>query len=265
MGLLDDITLGRYLPGDSLLHRLDPRLKLCGLPALIVAVFSVRHGSQLVWLLLLALASAALARIEWRFWWRGLWLLRWLFLFTLLLHLFFTPGRTLAGVAWLSQDGLMRGLLVCGQLAGAVIFSSLLTLTTAPRELVGALSSLLSPFRRFGLPVGEGAMLLLLVLHFIPVLREEAVSLVAERRSEEGGRSVPAGLVERGRAAGRLLEPLILRLVDRADDLARRMASGEEDALRGIALDPLRRCEAVNWMVLVVAALWLLFVFVGAP
>lgn len=264
MGFLDDITLGRYLAGDSLVHRLDPRLKLCGLPVLIIAVFAARDGLQLAWLALLALAAITLTRIEWRFWGRGLWILRWLFLFTLLLHLFFSPGRTLAGIAWLSQDGLMRGLLVCGQLACAVVFSSLLTLTTSPQELVGALSTLLAPLERFGLAVGEGAMLLLLVLHFIPILREEA-SLLLEQEKRNGNVPEPKGIVERARVAGRLLEPLIMRLVDRADGLARRLAAGEEKVPEAAVLAPFRRCGAVNLVVLAVGCLWLLMAFEALP
>jgi len=260
MGLLDDITLGRYLPGQSLVHRLDPRLKLCGLPVLIVAVFAAHDGLQLTWLFLLALAAMALTRIEWRFWWRGLWLLRWLFLFTLLLHLFLSPGRTIAGIAWLSHDGLMRGLLVCGQLACAVIFSSLLTLTTSPQELVGALSTLLAPLERLGVSVGEGALLLLLVLHFIPILREEA-ALVLDQEKRDGSMPEPKGIVARGRAVGRLLEPLLMRLVDRADALARRLAAGEESVPEAAVLEPFRRCGVVNLVVLSAGVLWLVIAF----
>jgi energy-coupling factor transport system permease protein len=237
MGLLDDITLGRFEPRESILHRLDPRLKLCGLPLLVIAVFAAHDPLRLGGLALLAAVLILLSGIECSTWWRGLWILRWLFLFTLLLHLFLSPGRTLLGVAWLSHDGLLRGALVCSQLALAVLFSSLLTLTTSPRDVAGACASLLSPLERFGFSVRESAILLLLVLHFVPILREETIGLIESSRNE-GIDPSQGSLVARGLAVGRMIAPLLLRLVDRADALAGSVASGEDAIDDGIELRP---------------------------
>jgi energy-coupling factor transport system permease protein len=237
MGLIDDITLGRYEPRESILHRLDPRLKLCGLPPLVIAVFAGHNPLRLGILALLAIVLILLSGIGWRTWWRGLWMLRWLFLFTLLLHLFLSPGRTLLGVAWLSYDGLLRGTLVCSQLAIAVLFSSLLTLTTSPREVAGACASLLSPLERFGFSVRDTAMLLLLVLHFVPILREETIGLF-ERSRENGIDPSQGPLIARGLAVGRMTAPLLLRLVDRADALAESVAAGDEVIEGGVELKP---------------------------
>lgn len=237
MGLLDDITLGRYEPRESILHRLDPRIKLCGLPLLVIAVFAGHDAMRLAGLGLLAAVLLLLSGIGWRTWWRGLWVLRWLFLFTLLLHLFLSPGRTLWGIAWLSQDGLVRGALVCSQLALAVLFSSLLTLVTSPREVAGACASLLSPLKRVGFPVRDTSLLLLLVLQFVPILREETLDLIAQSR-DDGLDPSRGSLLERGQALGRLAAPLILRLVDRADSLAESMAAGDDVIGEAIELDP---------------------------
>ncbi|WP_432821318.1 energy-coupling factor transporter transmembrane component T family protein [Trichloromonas sp.] len=227
MGLLDDITLGRYVPGDSFLHRLDARLKLCGLPLFIVAAFAAPEPGRLFGLAGCALAMLLLAQIPWRIWWRGIRIFRWLFLFTLLLHLLLTPGRTLFGVEWLSYDGLLRGSTVCAQLLLAIIFSSLLTLTSTVEALAAAVSSLLAPLRRFRVPVDELSWLLQQVLHFIPVLREEcAVQIEAFRcRGED---LAHGSLLQRGRVAGRMLAPLMLGLVDRADTLAHEVAGGRQ-------------------------------------
>jgi energy-coupling factor transport system permease protein len=225
MALIDDITLGRFVPGDSLLHRLDPRLKLAGLPILVIAAFAAHTAGQRLALVLLAATLILLAGGHWRFFLRGLWALRWLFLCTVLLHLLFSPGRTLFGSVWLSHDGLLRGLQVCEQLALAVLFSSLLTLSTSPPELAAALSSLLLPLARFGLPARELSLLLLLVLHFIPILREEALAQLALSRSA-GANPARGRLLERGQAVGRMVAPLLLRLVDRADRLALAVAAG---------------------------------------
>ena len=227
MGLLDDITLGRFVPGDSPMHRLDARLKLCGLPLFIVASFATQGPARLVGFGGCALAMLLLAGIPWRIWWRGIRVFRWLFLFTLLLHLLLTPGRTLFGVEWLSYDGLLRGGTVSVQLLLAIVFSSLLTLTSPVEALVAAVASLLAPLRRWRVPVDELAWLLQQVLHFIPVLREEGAAQVEAFRGR--GEDLAQGtLVQRGRLAGRMLAPLILGLVDRADTLAHALASSRQ-------------------------------------
>jgi energy-coupling factor transport system permease protein len=232
MGLLDDLTLGRYVPGDSPLHRLDARLKLGLLPLFIIFAFAAPGGARLAGLGGCALAMLLLAGIPWRIWWPGIRVFRWLFLFTLLLHLLLTPGRTLFGVEWLSYDGLLRGGLVCGQLLLAIVFSSLLTLTTSVEALASAVASLLAPLRRFRVPVDELSWLLQLVLHFIPVLREEwAAQVEAFRaRGEDPGHG---SLLQRGRLAGRMLAPLMLGLVDRADLLAHELAAGRQSMGQG--------------------------------
>jgi energy-coupling factor transport system permease protein len=225
MTFFAEITLGRHVAGNSPLHRLDPRLKLVGLPLLVIAAFS--GGPQRLLLLApLVLSLLLLSRIEWRLWWRGIRVMRTLFVFTLALHLFFSPGRTLLGVAWLSLDGLLLGLLVCSRLLLAILLSSLLTLTTSPLELTWALSVLLAPLKRLGLAVQEWTLLLLLVLHFIPVLREEAMALALRRRGEGLGPE-GKGLIERARFLAGMVSPLVLRLVERADDLAHAAVRGE--------------------------------------
>ncbi len=236
MSVLNDLTLGQYLQGRSPLHRLDPRLKLAGTLLLIVAVFSGAHPLRLLVLGATALVLAALSGVPPRRWWRGLRALRYLFLFTVVLHLFFSPGRTLLGVEWLSHDGLLRGLAASFQLALALFFSSLLTFTTRSEEIAAAFHRLCSPLSRLKVPVEEGSRLALLILHFIPILREEAATVVPARR--EGGDEATLG----GRigALKTTIPPLVLRLVDRADALAHACARGEKIPGEQIALPPLR-------------------------
>lgn len=199
---------------DSPLRKLDARVKLLLLPMLVIAVFAAPSLARLAVLLGVAMLLVMLSRVGIGRFWRPLHMLRWLFLCTVLLHLFFTPGRTLLGIVWLSMDGLLAGLLICFQLALAVTLSSLLTLTTPPEELVHGGVSLLSPLRRFGLPVERGGALLLLVLHFIPMLGEEAVRLLAAK--EQRAKSLSARL----KALLIFLETLLLRLVERAEAMA---------------------------------------------
>jgi energy-coupling factor transport system permease protein len=225
--VLDDLMLGRYVSGDSPLHRLDARLKLCVLPLFAVASFATAVPARLAALVFCFITFFLLSGLPWRLALRSLRSLRWLLLFTLLLHLFLTPGRTLFGFEFLSYDGLLRGLTVSVQLLLAMAFSSLLTLTTSVEALAAAVAALLLPLRRLGLPVTEPIRLGQLVLRFIPLLREETALQVAafRARGEELGQG---SLTARGRLAARMLAPLILGLVDRADALARTsVAAGE--------------------------------------
>ena len=260
MALIDDLTLGRFVAGDSLLHRLDPRLKLCALPLLVIAVFS-GYG----WLRLAVLGGAALllvlvSGIGWRFWWRGVRVLRWLLLATVLLYLFFSPGRTLWGVTWLSRDGLVAGGMVCCRLVLAVLFSSLLTLTTSPVALAGAFAALLKPLERCGLPVREWTRLLQLVLYFIPIFREEALAMHGERQAA-GEPAASQSLLQRARALGQLLMPLLLRLVDRADALAKAEAAGEDLIGAPEPLPPLLGTGPANLLALVAGVAGLVGIF----
>ncbi len=263
MSFLADIPLGRFEPGDSPLHRLDPRVKLLLLPALVMGVFAARSPGQLTALALLAFGVAWLGKGPGRVLWRGAWALRHLLLFTLLLHLFLSPGRTLFGLQWLSMDGLLQGGLVCGQLLLALVFSSLLTLTSSPEDLARAFQSLLSPLRRLGLPVGEWSGLLFLVLRFIPILREEALAL----REKEGRGTEPRsrGFWGRAREARLLLGPLLAALVARADAMARLLARGEDPLgeARGAA-SPLG-LRKVDLLALVAGAACLILILGGMP
>ena len=224
MAFLDDLALGRYEPADSLLHRLDPRVKFALLPALVVASFAAASPGRLGGLAALVLLLLCLSRLRPLLWCRGVWALRWLLLFTLAMHLAFSPGRALWGTAWLSLGGLFSGTRVCCQLVLAVLFSSLLTLPTPPQQLAAAFGWFLAPLGRLRFPVEETTALLLLVLHFIPVLQEEGTRVAAEFYEKETGR-----WFARARLLMRMVAPMVSSLADRADSLALALARGDED------------------------------------
>jgi len=233
---------GLYLDGSSLLHRLDPRLKLGLLLLMIITLFAVPGPVQLALLSVICGFSLLTCRIPFLQVLLKLVHLRWLLLFTVLLHLFFTPGRTLLGTSWLSLDGLLRGLTVDLQLVLALILSFLLARTTSPSDLAWGLTRLLAPLSRFGVPVREAGGLLLMVLHFLPLVREEAGSL---SKGDPG-----TDFIGRVRSAVGLIGPLLLRLVDRADSLAHDIVSdgfflGNEMSESG------KPVGLENWLVLV--------------
>ncbi|WP_139172081.1 energy-coupling factor transporter transmembrane component T family protein [Geoalkalibacter ferrihydriticus] len=239
MPILDDLILGRFEPGESLLHRFDAPLKLILMPVLVICSFAVTRPAALTALSALALILAACSGYPWRTWWRGLLVFRWLFLFTLLLHLCFSPGRTLFGVAFLSFDGLLQGLRVIWQLSLAVVFSSLLTLTTSPARIARAFITLAAPLQKLRLPVARAGEFILLTLHFLPLLREE---LIVARTV---GAGQPAGVAASVRRLRENLGPLLLRLVDRAEEMALALAQGH--ALPAI-VDPAPKRSLSSWL-----------------
>lgn len=247
---------GAYRDGDSFLHRLDPRLKILLLLGLLACLFSASGFSRLLlcallWLLLAGRISGAVASAR-----RMLVLLRWLLLFTLLLHLLLTPGRTLFGTSWLSYDGLLRGLQVDGQLLLAVWFSLLLGWTTRPTALALGLTGLLAPLQRLRLPIREAGGLVVMVLHFVPLIQSE-VGALPSADSAPG-----VGWWQRLKRRVALIEPLLFRLVDRADLLAREMAAGGDPLGRGnvAELGPLGYVDLLPALFasLVILLLWML-------
>jgi energy-coupling factor transport system permease protein len=175
---------------------------------------------------MVALAGWGSGRLPLSALWQSARTLRWLFLFTLIVHVLFTPGHTLFGRTWLSADGLLIGTMACWRILLALIFAVLLSASTAPPSVAGALGRLFGPLERWRVPVRQSVEMILMVLHFIPLFREEALVVHAELLEERAG-APPVGILQRGRFAGAMIRPLLLRLVQRADDLARRLAAGE--------------------------------------
>ncbi len=216
---------GAYRAGNSLVHRFDPRCKLLLLLGVIACLFSAVGPLRPLLIAGVWLAGAWCCRGAIGDSWRVTKLVRWLLLFTLLLHLCFTPGRTLFGVSWLSYDGLLRGLLVDSQLLLAILFSLLLSWTTRPAELAWGLARLLAPLQKLKVPVAEAGGLLLLVLHFFPLIQEELEQLKAQQPAP--ARNFSARLQD---LVG-LVQALLLRLVDRADQLATDILNGNVELL----------------------------------
>ncbi|MDX2480756.1 MAG: energy-coupling factor transporter transmembrane protein EcfT [Desulfuromusa sp.] len=216
------MTEGAYRPGNSFLHRVDPRVKLLLLLGLIACLFSATNPQRIFLISCLWFAAAGATIQGLHDVWRIIKLLRWLLFFTLIVHLFFTPGRTLFGTSWISYDGLMRGLMINCQLILAVLFSLLLAWTTRPEAMASGMTTLLAPLQKLRVPVKESGGMLLLVLHFFPLIQNEVAILKSERKDNGGG--IMSGF--RGWVSN--IEPLLNRLFDRADQLAKDIVSGTE-------------------------------------
>ncbi len=161
--------------------------------------------------------------------WRVMWLLRWLLLFTFLLHLLFTPGRTLWGTNWLSYDGLLVGAFVCAQLLLAVVLATIMGLTTSVDDIVAAVGWTVSPLSRFGVNTAEWEKMTLLSLQFIPVVYEQVERTGTENTSDGICRQNPFG--RRWAQWSERLNTFVLGLVERGDKAAHDLIAKDEDQL----------------------------------
>ncbi len=219
--MLDGITLGQYIPGESIVHRLDPRTKIIISLLLIILLFLVDSyvGYLLVGLGIMGII--ALSGMPFRFVLRGLRPLRIILILTFVLHLFMNEGRELArlGPLVMTYEGLHRAILMTARLSLLVLATSLLTLTTSPIRLTDGLESLLNPFKRFGMPAHELAMMMTIALRFIPTLFEETEKIMKAQKAR--GADFESGkLTERAKNLVPLLVPLFVSAFRRADELA---------------------------------------------
>ncbi|HEY8425482.1 MAG TPA: energy-coupling factor transporter transmembrane component T [Limnochordales bacterium] len=218
---IGEIALGQYVPGDSFLHRLDPRTKIGLVTGFIVLMFVVEtwwgYG---VGVGLVALGLAA-GRLSPRWVLRGLRPIVMLIAISAVLNAFWTEGRTLWqwGPLRLTAEGVERAGMMGLRLVLLVAGASLLTLTTSPIDLTDAIERLLTPFRRIGVPAHELAMMMSIALRFVPTLVEEAERIMKAQMAR-GAAFDRGSLVARARALVPLLVPLFVSAFRRADELA---------------------------------------------
>jgi len=213
------ITLGQYLPGQSRIHRLDPRVKLFVMGLAIGVVFQVASPYGLGASLLFCLLATRLANIPVSRLLSGLMPFVWLFVFTALLHVFMTPGAPIRWLPGATLDGVQSGLRVGVQLVVAIWASSLLTLTTSPLDLVWALEWYLKPLSYLRVPIDEIALMIMLALRFVPILFEETDRIIKAQKAR-GVDLESGGLIQKIRGLVPIIVPLLHGVFRRADDLA---------------------------------------------
>lgn len=219
--MLNNIMIGQYFPGDSFLHRMDARVKILLLLILLIEVFV--FTSAPVYLLMTGITFLLImtSKVPLRMVLRSLNPLWWIILFTFVLHLFSHPGREIYRI-WqfvITQEGVEQGTLISVRLMLLIILSTLLTFTTSPLKLTDALESLLSPFKRIGLPAHELAMMMTIALRFIPTLISETDKIMKAQQSR-GADFVTGSIMSRLKNMVPILVPLFLSAFRRADDLA---------------------------------------------
>ncbi|BCV24309.1 energy-coupling factor transporter transmembrane protein EcfT [Gelria sp. Kuro-4] len=222
--MLKDITLGQYIPGNSLLHRLDPRTKILGSILYIIALFVLNDLPGYVIITAFSFALIFLSGLSWRYVLRGVRPIFYIVLFTLVLNFFLTPGRVVwqLGPLKATAEGIRLGIFMGWRLLLLVLTTSLLTLTSSPIALTDGIEYLLNPFRGIGVPAHELAMMMTIALRFIPTLLEETDKIMKAQMAR-GADFETGNIVQRARGMIPLLVPLFVGAFRRADDLATAM------------------------------------------
>lgn len=224
MELTRYVTIGQYVPGDSPVHRLDPRTKIAAVTLLMVAIFVVKDFAGYTLLTLFLLGVVVLSRVPVGFVLRGLRPVAFLLLLTVILNVFFSGmqgGRVLFRVGPLvaTWESVARAVFIGYRLIVLVVATSLLTFTTSPVELTDGIERILRPFRRIGVPAHELAMMMTIALRFIPTLLEETEKIIKAQMAR-GAEFERGNVLRRARALIPVLVPLFVSAFRRADELA---------------------------------------------
>ncbi len=220
--MLKNINIGQHIPGNSIIHRLDPRIKIICTLIAIISLFLVSSFPGFFIYLAVILTIILFSRISVIRILRGLKPIFFLMFLTLFFHAFFTEGGAVL-LEWrfisLHQEGIMRGFFMVTRIILLIMFTSILTLTTSPMDLTDGIEYILKPFRRLGVPAGELAMMMTIALRFIPTLLGEADKIIKAQKSR-GADFESGNLIRRAKNLVPLLVPLFISAFRRADELA---------------------------------------------
>ena len=225
--MLKDMTLGQFFPGNSILHRLDARMKLILTVVYIVTIFLAKNVLCYAALLLSAVLLVLFSRLSLRVVLRSIKPIIVILLFTAAISIFFTKGEgeplfALWRIA-IYREGILRAVFMALRVIILVLGTSvLLTYTTSPIVLTNAFESLLSPLKKIRVPVHDFAMILTIALRFIPTLVEETDKIIGAQKSR-GAAFDSGNLLQRARALVPVIIPLLVSSFNRADELATAM------------------------------------------
>lgn len=222
--MIKDITLGQYYQTDSVIHRLDPRVKLVATFGFIISLFVADNLAGYVVAALFLVLVIRLSRVPVKFMVRGMKAIVFLLVFAAVFNLFLTPGEVLVSF-WklkITKEGVKIASLMAARLCFLIMGSSVMTLTTTPNQLTDALEKLLGPLKRLRVPVHEIAMMMSIALRFIPILLEETDKIM-KAQIARGADFESGNLIKKAKSLVPLLVPLFISAFRRANDLAMAM------------------------------------------
>lgn len=261
--MLRDITIGQYYPTGSVIHRMDPRVKLFGTLVFLISVFAYKGVAGFAVVTLFLAAVIGISKVPFRYMVKGLRAIMILMLITALFNLFLTPGEVLLQV-WklkITKEGVMSAIRMAVRLTYLILGTSLMTLTTTPNQLTDGLEKALRPLAKIHVPVHEIAMMMSIALRFIPILIEETDKIMKAQMAR--GASFDEGnIIRKAKSLIPLLVPLFVSAFRRANDLAMAMEArcycGGDGRTK---MKPLRY-QSLDYQAYVILILYLALLFV---
>ena len=222
--MLRDITLGQYYQTESVIHRLDPRVKLVATMIFIISLFAVKNFIGYIAAAMFLLAIIKLSNVPFKYMIKGMKAILFLLIITVAFNLFLTPGDPIVSI-WkitITKEGVSIAASMAIRLSFLIIGSSVMTLTTTPNNLTDGMEKLLNPLKVFKLPVHEVSMMMSIALRFIPILLEETDKIM-KAQIARGADFESGNLIKKAKSLVPLLVPLFISAFRRANDLAMAM------------------------------------------
>lgn len=219
--MIRDITLGQYFPGNSPVHRLDPRMKIVLTVLYLVLLFTAQNFFGLVAACVFMILVTAVSRIPIKMTFRGVRPILPIILLTAVINAFYMPGKTLLHFHFINitYQGVEQAVFMSVRIVFLIIGTSMMTYTTSPISLTDGLEQLLAPLAKLRLPVHELSMMMTIALRFIPTLIEETDKIISAQKAR-GADFETGNLLRRMRALIPILIPLFVSAFRRAEELA---------------------------------------------
>ncbi len=262
--MLKDITMGQFFPGDSLVHRLDPRTKLIMVVLYIAALFTAKSYVSYLVMAAFLIISVRISTIKFKMLFKGLKPLIIVIAFTAILNLFFTTGDHVIFEIWrirLTWEGVRTAAFMLVRLVMLIMGTFLLTYTTSPISLTDGLERLLNPLKKIKVPVHELAMMMSIAMRFIPTLVEETDKIMSAQKAR-GADFETGSIFERAKALLPVMIPLFISAFRRADELAIAMESRCYHGGEGRTRMNVLHMEKRDWITLAVGVIVLALVIV---
>lgn len=223
--MIRDITIGQYYPADSVLHKLDPRVKLFATVIYIVALFCFKGIAGFAIITAFLVTVIKLSKVPFKFMVKGLKAIIILLMITSLFNLFGTPGNVVFwkwGSLQITDTGIINAIMMTIRLVYLILGTSIMTLTTTPNQLTGGIETALKPLNKLNVPVHSIAMMMSIALRFIPILIEETDKIMKAQMAR-GADFENGNLIQKAKNMVPLLVPLFVSAFRRAEDLAQAM------------------------------------------
>lgn len=219
--MIKDITLGQFFPGNSVIHKIDPRVKILLIIAYIVFLFVANNFVSLGFMVLVTVAIVLLTKIPVKMYFKGLKAIMFIILFTSVLNMFYGSGEPIWqwGFLKITLNGISNAVFISIRIVALIFISCVLTYTTSPTDLTDALERLMKPLTVFHIKVHEIAMMMTIALRFVPTLLEETDKIMNAQKAR-GANMDSGGLIKRVKAMMPVLVPLLVSSFNRAYELA---------------------------------------------